>query len=220
MTKPKKAQSAPRSRAKPTNGEQAAVKLVLGDAPPAPPQAPYTEQSDLLEDLLGLPKPSAGEKQETEHRGRGRAPGSRNKRTIEWTEYLLSRYASPLEVLAQIATMPVKDLVASLRCTKLEALQEKRFAAIALLPYLHAKQPVAIDITKRQVVNLNIIIGDDSPPPDEPEEQTLSLTATVVERLTNDHNAQPQLEIPGAAGVPVHGVDQAGADHQRADRRR
>lgn len=175
MTKPKKAQ-----RARPTNGEKAAVKLALGDAPPAPPSAPYTEQMDLLEDLIGFRETVTLSDARANRAAavKGRPLGSKNKRTIEWAEYLLSRYSSPLEVLAQIATMSIEELVAGLRCTKLEALQEKRLAAIALLPYVHAKQPVAIDFTKRQIVTL--VIVEPEVPAEVAQTPVLELDAKLV----------------------------------------
>jgi hypothetical protein len=86
----------------------------------------------------------------------GRPPNSRNKRTVEMANYLLSRYKSPLEVLAQIAATPIAELAASLKCTNLEAMQEIRLAAIALKDHLHSKMPVAVDVTNRKVIHLTI----------------------------------------------------------------
>ena len=97
--------------------------------------------------------------------------------------YLLSRYTSPLEVLAQIAVARVDQLAASLGCTKLEALQEKRLAAIALKDHLHSKMPVAVDITDRKVIYLTI--GEDPANRDAPPvegDDILDLTATVLKK--------------------------------------
>lgn len=138
--------------------------------------APEPEQIDL-EDLLGLPNgalippaPAA--------RGPGRPPGSRNRRTSQWVDYLLSRYASPLEVLAQMATAPVDRLKVQLGCTALEAFQEKRHCAIALAPFLHQRQPLAVNISERKVIYLTI---DASPPSGRAlEDSALTLEAQVI----------------------------------------
>lgn len=121
-------------------------------------EAPGDDGEQL--DLLGLPLSVAGIEAVAaigQRRGPGRPLGSRNKRTVDWTDFLLSRYGSPLEVLAQIATRSVAELQRQLRCSALEAFQEKRHAAVALLPYLHQRQAVAVDVTNRQVVHLTIV---------------------------------------------------------------
>lgn len=114
---------------------------------------PVAEPEQL--DLLGLPVTPAAQAL-AEKRGPGRPPGARNKRTEAWAEYLLARYGSPLEVLMQIANMPIVELVAGLGCSALEALQEKRHAAIALAPYIHQRQAVAVDLTGAPAINLTI----------------------------------------------------------------
>jgi hypothetical protein len=114
------------------------------------------EQVDLLQSL-GAPVTSNVLKLRAAKRiGPGRPAGSRNRRTVEMANYLLSKYTSPLEVLAQIATAPIDELSASLSCTKLEALQEKRLAAIALKDHLHSKMPVAVDVTNTKIIHLTI----------------------------------------------------------------
>lgn len=151
---------------------KAALELVNPDNPPA-------DEPEQL-DLIGAVKPEKFRELQ-ERRGPGRPPGARNKRTQEWAEYLLSRYASPLEVLMQIANARVDDLRKAIGCTSLEALQEKRLAAIAVIPYVHQKQPMAVDLTKTSFVQLIIQesepaqVGDD-----------LTLTARVVEAVKND----------------------------------
>jgi hypothetical protein len=134
-----------------------AVPLVVNDD---------VEQVDMIAEL-GLPVTARVQQLRAQKQlGPGRPAGSRNKRTLEWANYLLSKYTSPLEVLAQIATAPIDELSASLGCTKLEALQEKRLAAIALKDHLHSKMPVSVDVTNRKVVHL--VIGEipGPPPPD------------------------------------------------------
>lgn len=120
------------------------------------------EQVDLL-DGLGLPINEKVLKLRAERTGKpGRPLNSRNKRTVEMAQYLLSRYRSPLETLAQIQATPINELAASLGCTQLEALQEIRLAAIALKDHMHSKMPVAVDVTNTKIIHLTIT--EDAPP--------------------------------------------------------
>ena len=153
------------------------LPAVLDQLRPQDAPAPGAAEPEQL-DLLGLPVPKAGAVVPAVYTpapapGRGRPAGSRNKRTAEWADFLLTRYGSPLEVLAQIAKADVADLVASLGCDRLAALQEKRHAAVALAPYIHQRQAVAIDLTQRQAVELTILHQDLEPEPD-------SLAATIL----------------------------------------
>lgn len=114
-------------------------------------------------DLLGLPPVSLtpeGAALLDGIRARGRPAGSRNKRTLAWADYLLSRHANPVEVLLQIAESSVAELVLTLKCSPLEALQEKRHAAVAAAPYVMQKQAVAVDLTGSPPINLTITRGD------------------------------------------------------------
>lgn len=157
--------------------ELTGIAAVLDQADPTA-SAPAEDAEQL--DLLGLPAVRPGHQVEA-YRGRGRPPGSRNRRTVEWATYLLGKYASPLEVLAQIATAPVDALVGQLGCSPIEALGEKRLAAIALLPFLHSRMPIAVDVTDRRVVQLTIVDAAVAA-----ESGTdLGLTARVVEVLEN-----------------------------------
>jgi|SRR5579862_6449925 len=140
---------------------------------------PEPEEPEQL-DLLGLPMTIAGESLEL-RRGRGRPPGSRNKRTLAQAEFLLRQYADPRAVLLQIAQAPVDELVAKLGCTALEALQEKRLAAIGVLPYVAQRQPLAVDVTNRSVVYLTIQDGAAGPV----ESADITLSARVIETIEN-----------------------------------
>jgi hypothetical protein len=89
-------------------------------------------------------------------RGRGRPAGVRNKRTEEVRGYLLSRYAHPLEVLAQFYSRPVDALAAELSCTKKEAAFLQVRAAAEVAPFLEGKMPISVDLTTRGDFNLLI----------------------------------------------------------------
>lgn len=155
------------------------MKAALELTGPGEPPAGDDEQPDLIGGLINVPERTV---EQIRRQGPGRPPGSRNKRTQEWADYLLSRYESPLEVLVQIATSRVEAICIRTGCTRFEALQEKRLAAIAALPFIHSKQPLAVDLTKTNRVLLTIV---DETAPAEPGEE-LTLTARVIERMNGD----------------------------------
>lgn len=92
-------------------------------------------------------------------RGRGRPPGAQNKSTEAWTEYLLARYRSPLEGMAVTFCRPVQDLARELGCSKLEAFKLQVQCMSALAPYIHKKQPIAIDAGEGGLMQLVINTG-------------------------------------------------------------
>jgi hypothetical protein len=101
----------------------------------------------------------------------GRPAGARNKSTEEWRRYLLSRYPSPLVGLIEVYTRAPADLARELGLyMQAEVLRENEHGRIvrevladesrpdiaaafkiqmealqAALPYLHQKQPLAIE---------------------------------------------------------------------------
>lgn len=89
-------------------------------------------------------------------RGPGRPAGSPNKRTKAWTDYILSRYQSPLIVLAETYSRSLADIKAELKCDTLEAFKIQLQAAVALAPYIHQKQPTALDVSGAGIIPLVI----------------------------------------------------------------
>lgn len=141
-------------------GTIAAVKEAVAAKPL---ELPTEEQPDMFEDLIGAGdvvkrtrERAAAELAGVPAQRRGRQPGAENRRKREWVDYLLSRYPSPLEGLLQIAVARVDDLVIDIGCTKLEALQEKRIAMAAALPYLHQKQAIAVNVNQKATLKLVI----------------------------------------------------------------
>lgn len=112
-------------------------------------------------------------------RGRGRPPGARNKRTERTIAWLLSRHKDPREVLLEIAQANVADLAALAGCDLFQALQEKRLAATAVLPYVAQRQPLALDVTNKSVVYLTIQEGAG----ELAQGDGIGLTATVVDNV-------------------------------------
>jgi hypothetical protein len=109
--------------------------------------------------LFGVPETEEGRaKLVSYRRGPGRPPGSRNRRTERTVAFLLSRHRDPREVLMEIAEANVADLSALLGCSLFEAMQEKRLAAIGVLPYVAARITPEV-LNDNRVINLTIETG-------------------------------------------------------------
>lgn len=105
-------------------------------------------------------------------RGPGRPPGAKNKSTEEWTRYILSRYPSPLLALAEVYSRSLTDLATELLgyagaasgakltyAQVVELLKLQLGAAKELAPYMHQKQPMALQGGENGLINL--FIGQD-----------------------------------------------------------
>ena len=104
-------------------GVAAAVAAIgTGEAP-----ALAASQAELF-DAADAPTPLAPAARRSGTQG-GRPTGSRNRRTQEWTDFILSQYRSPLVVLAETYSRPVAELAAELGCNKLEAFERQQAAA-------------------------------------------------------------------------------------------
>jgi hypothetical protein len=103
----------------------------------------------------------------------GRPAGSRNRRTDEWVQHLLSRYQSPLVGLLEIYSRPVDELCTSLGLDvdaggRLEAFKVQQAAMIAALPYIHQKQPMAVTVSAKSagLIMIGSFDGDGSDAPE------------------------------------------------------
>ena len=94
-----------------------------------------------------------------ERRGPGRPAGSKNKSTDDWVRFISHNYRSPLLFLADSYTRPLAVLAAELGCDLLDAFKIQVAAAKELAPYLHQKQPVAVQIDASGVISLIIETG-------------------------------------------------------------
>lgn len=124
-----------------------------------------------------------GELAEGERRGRGRPPGSRNRTTSDWSRFILSRYRSPLIGLAEIAAATPAELQAALGgpwraavpagegreaspesgISLAECLRIIMQAQASLAPYLHQKQPLAVDTGGGSTLTIIINRGEGAP---------------------------------------------------------
>jgi hypothetical protein len=114
------------------------------------------------EQLALLPSPiaieDAGADEDGARRaGPGRPPGSRNRSTNEWVDFIAARYRSPLLFLAEAYTRPAQQLAAELGCDRVEAFKLQVKAAETLAPYMHQKQPLAVAISTEGEVTLMLV---------------------------------------------------------------
>lgn len=77
---------------------------------------------------------------------RGRPVGSVNKRTEYWANFILSRYQSPLVLLAEIYSTPTAELAKEMACDPDQAVKLRKSAAEALAPYVHQRMPTAVQL--------------------------------------------------------------------------
>lgn len=91
-----------------------------------------------------------------ENRGPGRPKGSRNKSTQEWVDYFMTKNKSPLMVLGELYSKDTIELAREMRCDRIDALKLQISAANAVLPYVHKKQPLAIETTGEELPTINI----------------------------------------------------------------
>jgi hypothetical protein len=147
------------------------------------------DDEDVQYGLFAEPATEAGRaKLVSYRRGPGRPPGSRNKRTARTAAFLLARHRDPREVLLEIAAAHPADLAGMLGCSLFEAVQEKRLAAIGVLPYLTSRMPLEVDVTKRSVVYLTI--SDGMAQPASPAEG-IGFAVKVVENAIDAEPAAP-----------------------------
>lgn len=126
-----------------TSGLSSALDAAIDAAGPMRLPLADVETLDLFTDADAAardPREAARQALEAGRRA-GRPRGSSNKRTAKWRDYLTSRYAHPLEVLASTISRTPAELAAELGCTRLEAFQLQQRAAAELAPYMESKMP-------------------------------------------------------------------------------
>lgn len=91
-----------------------------------------------------------------DNRGPGRPKGAKNKSTREWVEYFLNQCSSPLIFLGKLMTEDTASLARRMCADRIDALKVQVGAANALLPYIHQKQPLAIENVGDELPTINI----------------------------------------------------------------
>jgi hypothetical protein len=91
-----------------------------------------------------------------QHRGQ---PSRRERRSFKaWTvSQLLETFRDPREILLEIASKDTAELAKEMNASLSDALAERRLCSVALLPYLCAKQPVAVDLRSSRTIHLNLV---------------------------------------------------------------
>lgn len=111
----------------------------------------------------------AAVEQAAERRGRGRPPNAQNRATRQMRNYLLQNFTDPAVGLAAsglcstlaASVEKARALATSLGCKKIEALDFMRRCSEGTLPYVHSKQPLAVQLNGKVAV-LRIGLGGDA----------------------------------------------------------
>jgi hypothetical protein len=143
-------------------GENSGLKTAVAEAHDPETDLPDEDGAEQL-DLLPLSQPDSGkdaQKKGIQSKGPGRPPGARNKSTEAWQQYLLSKYPSPVEGLMATYSRPVADLARELGCSRYRAFQIQQKAMETVAPYVHKKQPMAIENNGNELIPLVIQAGN------------------------------------------------------------
>src|SRR5262245_3149830 len=111
-------------------------------------------------------------------------------RTIWTVSRLLEAWSDPRAVLLEIASMDTHKLAELAKCSPLEALQERRLCAQAVLPYVAQKLPAQIEMRTHKAIHLNIV-----------DETTYTELAAIAEDKPADGDISLQM-IPGKPVEP------------------
>ena len=155
------------------DGEKDGLATAVAEAmAQAEPLAPEGEQLALLPAVAEASEAGAGDQAPADgKRGPGRPPGSRNKRTDELLDVILASNTHPLLWLAQRWSKTPAQLAADLGVKPtakalLELDGRQQAAAIAALPYMAQKQPVAVDVNAKSVTLIMSLGGESAPEAD------------------------------------------------------
>jgi len=78
---------------------------------------------------------------------KGRKPGARNRRSNDFSRWMLQFGPHPGAAMMRILARPAELLAAEMGCKKLEALDRQIRVAAELLPYFEGKKPVEVNLT-------------------------------------------------------------------------
>lgn len=120
--------------------------------------------------------------------------------TIWTVTQLLQGYGDPRAILLQNASMTIDAIVKATGCTRLEAFQEKRLCAIAVLPYVAQKLPVQVDMRHTRAIHLNILAEPQYREIEQlaTQEQTL-IEGQVLQHIGTESDAEDAHNTNGAS---------------------
>jgi hypothetical protein len=90
-----------------------------------------------------------------------RQAAKRSAATIFTVSQLLERYRDPRAILLEIAGMDTAKLAEQTGCSLIEALQERRLCAMAVLPYVVQKLPTQVDMRHTRAITVNLLDKDE-----------------------------------------------------------
>lgn len=157
-------------------GDKAVVKAIVDQArPDAEVRRADREQLQFLDPIsadeifsaqeaLGGSKPLVEVLREAKKGRAGRKPGSRNRRTDDFARYIRQFGQDPAITLMQIQSTSAEELVArsqlidtvKRQMSLADAMALRARCAAELMPYLHGKKPIEIDVGLNGDFNLLI----------------------------------------------------------------
>lgn len=149
-----------------TDGKKSGIKTVLEEEHRSSDPVPGTGATQANLPLCESEGAEDRAETDAQSRGPGRPKGSKNRNTEEWRKYLLSRYSSPLEGLLAEACKSEAELAQELglRCAPNyeQALELRKIRLQCMkeaLPYVHQKQPLAVEARGDGLMQLVINTG-------------------------------------------------------------
>ena len=135
----------------------------------------------------------AAVEQAGERRGRGRPPNAQNRATRQMRSYLLGNFTDPAVGLAAsglcstlaASVEKARALAQALGVKKIEALDFMRRCSEATLPYVHSKQPLAVQLNGKVAV---LRIGLDASSGDRVGGEAL---AALLDQMAGNEGAAP-----------------------------
>lgn len=109
---------------------------------------------------------------------------------------LLNQFRDPRAVLLEMANTSTAELAKKLRCTRLEAHQERRHAALAVLPYIASKMPVQVDMRHTRAIHITFEADETG---DQPLEQLTHRIAPAIDLAAEDITAQSEQAQPNGS---------------------
>lgn len=124
-----------------------------------------TGENDGSGDVEGTPSGffELVEAAELEARGGriGRPKGARNRKSVDFEKWFhAAGFKDPAVLLAEIISADALALGRAASIKVAEALELQRKCATDLMPYLHGKKPIEIDLVDERLPSLFIISGD------------------------------------------------------------